>query len=83
MAAPPIWRSNRSPKAALSTCPVLPPARTGRAASEHGTPIRAIVGDNPVEFVETFLQNYAEGQWINKERKRLIDAIDRIADNAP
>ena len=52
-------------------------------SAAHGTPIRAIVGENPVEFVETFLQNYAEGQWINKERKRLIDAIDRIADNAP
>ena len=52
-------------------------------SAAHGTPIRAIVGENPVEFVETFLQNYAEGQWINKERKRLIDAIDRVADNAP
>jgi len=52
-------------------------------SAANGTPIRAIVGEDPVEFAETFLQNYSEGQWINKERKRLIDAIDRIADNAP
>ena len=38
-----------------------------------------IVGDDPVEFAETFLANYSEGQWINKERKRLTDAIDRVA----
>jgi DNA-binding ferritin-like protein (Dps family) len=45
----------------------------------NGTPIRAIVGDDPVEFAETFLQNYSEGQWINKERERLTSAIDRAA----
>jgi len=44
-----------------------------------GTPIRAIVGADPVEFAETFLANYSEGQWINKERKRLTDTIDRVA----
>lgn len=43
-------------------------------------PIRAIVGEDPVEFVDAFLRNYSEGQWINKERQRLIDTIDRIAD---
>lgn len=43
----------------------------------NGTSIRAIVGDDPVEFAETFLRNYAEGQWINKERARLTEAIDR------
>jgi DNA-binding ferritin-like protein (Dps family) len=42
-----------------------------------GTPIRAIVGEDPVEFAETFVRNYSEGQWINKERERLISAIDR------
>jgi DNA-binding ferritin-like protein (Dps family) len=44
-----------------------------------GTPIRSIVGDDPVEFIENFLQNYSEGQWINKERERLVKAIDRVA----
>jgi DNA-binding ferritin-like protein (Dps family) len=48
-------------------------------SAANRTPIRAIVGDDPVEFAETFLANYSEGQWINRERKRLTDAIDRIA----
>jgi DNA-binding ferritin-like protein (Dps family) len=48
-------------------------------SAASGTPIRAIVGDDPVEFAETFLANYSEGQWINKERRRLTDTIDRIA----
>lgn len=43
------------------------------------TPIRDIVGDDPVEFVEEFLKNYSEGQWINKERDRLVRAIDSVA----
>ena len=48
-------------------------------SAADGTPIRAIVGDDPVEFAETFLQNYSEGQWINKERERLTHAIDLAA----
>lgn len=48
------------------------------SAADH-TPIRDIVGDDPVEFAETFLSNYADGQWIQKERTRLADAIDRAA----
>jgi DNA-binding ferritin-like protein (Dps family) len=48
-------------------------------SAARGTPIRAIVGENPVEFAETFLANYAEGQWINKERRRLTDTIDRVS----
>jgi DNA-binding ferritin-like protein (Dps family) len=43
----------------------------------NGTPIRAIVGNDPVEFAEEFLRNYTQGQWINKERERLITAIAR------
>jgi DNA-binding ferritin-like protein (Dps family) len=50
-----------------------------RAAAD-GTPIRDIVGDDPVEFADTFIQNYSDGQWIDKERKRLTDAIDQAAD---
>ena len=49
-----------------------------RAAAD-GTPIREIVGDDPVEFAEAFLRNYTEGQWIDKERERLTSAIDRAA----
>jgi DNA-binding ferritin-like protein (Dps family) len=50
-------------------------------SATDGTPIRAIVGDDPVEFLETFLTNYSVGQWINKERQRLIKAIDSVAND--
>ena len=45
----------------------------------NGTPIRAIVGEDPTEFVMTFVQNYPEGQWISRERERLNSAIERAA----
>ena len=48
-------------------------------SAADGTPIREIVGDDPVEFVETFVQNYPEGQWISRERERLTSAIERAA----
>ena len=48
-------------------------------SAANGTPIREVVGEDPVEFAETFLQNYSEGRWINKERERLITAIDCAA----
>jgi DNA-binding ferritin-like protein (Dps family) len=48
-------------------------------SAADGTSIRAIVGEDPVEFAETFLRNYTEGQWINKERSRLTEAIDQAA----
>lgn len=48
-------------------------------SAANGTPIRAIVGEDPVEFAEAFLRNYSEGQWINKERERLVGAIERAA----
>ena len=51
-----------------------------RAAAD-GTPVRAIVGDDPVEFADTFLQNYTDGQWLNRERQRLTDAIDTADDH--
>ena len=49
-------------------------------AAVDGTPIRDVVGDDPVEFADTFIQNYADGQWVDAERRRLTDAIDRAAD---
>jgi DNA-binding ferritin-like protein (Dps family) len=49
-------------------------------AAANGTPIREIVGDDPVEFVETFVQNYSEGGYITtRVRKRLTDAIASAA----
>ncbi len=46
-----------------------------RAAAD-GTPVRVIVGDDPVEFAETFAQAYTGKQWIDKERSRLTKAIE-------
>ena len=46
-----------------------------RAAAD-GTPVRAIVGDDPVEFAETFTQAYSGTHWIDKERARLVKSID-------
>lgn len=46
-----------------------------RAAAD-GTPIREIVGENPVDFAETFAQAYTGKHWIDKERARLTKAVD-------
>lgn len=43
-------------------------------------PIRGIVGDDPVEFVDAFVANYSDGSWINKERRRLNESIQRAVD---
>ena len=48
-------------------------------SAASGTPIRAIVGEDPVEFAETFLRNYPEGSWIVRERNRLTSAVERAA----
>ena len=44
------------------------------------TPIRQVVGEDPVEFIETFVRNYQKGQWIIRERERLTTAIERAAE---
>ncbi|CAM4008019.1 DUF1048 domain-containing protein [Kibdelosporangium persicum] len=49
-----------------------------RAAAD-GTPIREIVGQDPVEFVEALVQNYTKGGYVARERNRLISAIDQAA----
>ena len=46
-------------------------------SAANGTPVREIVGEDPVEFAEAFLRNYPEGQWIVRERERLASAIER------
>ncbi len=46
-----------------------------RAAAD-GTPVRAVVGDDPVDFAETFAQSYTGKRWVDKERARLMTAID-------
>lgn len=47
-----------------------------RAAVDR-TPIRSIVGDDAVEFVETFKSNYGISSWISKEQRQLNNAIQR------
>lgn len=42
-----------------------------------GTPVREIVGDDPVEFAEAFKRNYGLSQWLSKEQQRLTSAIER------
>ena len=44
-------------------------------AAVDGTPISAIVGEDPVGFAETFTQSYGGTQWIDKERARLTKAV--------
>lgn len=45
-------------------------------AAADGTSIREIVGEDPVEFIETFHRNYSKGGYVNRERDRLTNAID-------
>ena len=51
-------------------------------AAVDGTSVRGVVGEDPVEFAEAFMANYADGQWISKERQRLADTIRRAAGEA-
>jgi DNA-binding ferritin-like protein (Dps family) len=45
-------------------------------AAADGRPVRAIVGDDPVEFADTFAESYTGKRWIDKERARLTKAIE-------
>ena len=45
-------------------------------SAASATPIRAIVGEDPVEFAEAFRRNYPTSQWIVREQRRLTQAID-------
>lgn len=49
-----------------------------RAAAD-GTPVRTIVGEDPVEFADTFAQAYTGKRWVDKERARLTKAVDDAA----
>ncbi|KNH18303.1 hypothetical protein ACU18_08135 [Arthrobacter sp. ZBG10] len=48
-------------------------------AAADATPVRDIVGADPVEFAEELMRNYPESLWINKERERLAQTINSIA----
>jgi DNA-binding ferritin-like protein (Dps family) len=46
-------------------------------AAADGTPIRAVVGDDPVEFAETYFRDHSDGRWISKARDQSVSAIER------
>lgn len=52
-------------------------------AADDETPIRDVVGEDPVEFIETFLKNYSDGGWVNRERDRLLRAIGEATRETP
>jgi DNA-binding ferritin-like protein (Dps family) len=49
-------------------------------AAADGTPIREIVGADPVEFVDALIRNYSKGGYVARERQRLVSAIDQAAE---
>lgn len=49
-------------------------------AAASQTPLRDIVGSDPVEFATEFLANYPDGNWIVRERDRLNRAIQAAED---
>jgi DNA-binding ferritin-like protein (Dps family) len=52
-------------------------------AVADGTPVREIVGDDPVEFAETFARAYSGTHWVDKERARLRKAIEDAEQGTP
>ncbi|GAA0854095.1 DUF1048 domain-containing protein [Streptosporangium amethystogenes subsp. fukuiense] len=48
-------------------------------SAADATPIRDLFGDDPIEFVETFMANYPLGQYRARERNRFTSAIARAA----
>ncbi|MFP3580192.1 DUF1048 domain-containing protein [Arthrobacter sp. fls2-241-R2A-200] len=46
-------------------------------AAVDGTPVSEIVGEDPVEFAESFAQAYGGKRWIDKEKARLTEAVDK------
>ena len=49
-------------------------------AAADRTPVRVIVGSDPVEFVDTFAQNYTDGGYVPaRARNQLTTAIERAS----
>ena len=44
-------------------------------ASVDGTPVREILGDDPVAFAEDYVLAYNGRNWVDKERTRLTETI--------
>jgi DNA-binding ferritin-like protein (Dps family) len=45
-------------------------------AALDGTPVRDIVGADPVDFAESFARAYTGREWIDKERARLVKVVE-------
>jgi DNA-binding ferritin-like protein (Dps family) len=52
-------------------------------AAADSTPIREIVGQDPVEFVEALIGNYEKGGYVTRERQRLTNTIARAEETRP
>jgi DNA-binding ferritin-like protein (Dps family) len=52
-----------------------------RAAAD-GTPVRAVVGEDPADFAEAFAGSYGAAPWADRERARLSATIDAAAEEA-
>ena len=47
--------------------------------TRDGTPVREILGDDPVWFTEDFLRSYPASPWTAKEQQRLAHTINHAA----
>ncbi|MGZ9930389.1 DUF1048 domain-containing protein [Streptomyces sp. NC-S4] len=48
-------------------------------AEADGTPVREIVGEDPVEFADAFAGNYSEGGYVPaRAKQQLTEAIARV-----
>jgi DNA-binding ferritin-like protein (Dps family) len=41
------------------------------------TPLRDVIGTDPADFADAFMDNYSGGSWIRKERQRLAASIEQ------
>jgi DNA-binding ferritin-like protein (Dps family) len=46
--------------------------------TRNGTPVREIVGDDPVQFTDDFLKSYPAGPWAAREQQRLAHTINHV-----
>jgi DNA-binding ferritin-like protein (Dps family) len=52
--------------------------RFERAAAD-AVPVRSVVGEDPVQFAETFVRAYSHTHWNDGEHRRLTRAVERAA----
>ena len=46
-------------------------------AAADRTPIRDLVGEDPIDFAETFSRSYSSGDRRSRAQRKLLDAIER------